>query len=151
MVQPFDLIAGGGPDNVWIVECGRAADWGGSFSAFQSAIRSAAVTVDPVTEGLPGSAVPPFFAVEYQSPSLGTVSFSWEGPLVVAGEEIPIGAYPRYDNPWTQTDFLSEDLLLYDAETSHGLWHDFERGKRWTPGLRRPRPGPGTPRGHRQR
>jgi len=139
MVQPFDLIAKGGPDNVWIVECGRAADWGGSFSDFQAAIRSASVSVDPLTVGSPGSTVPPFFEVAYESPSLGAVSFGWDSPLMVAGEEIPIGDYPRYDNPWTQTDFLNKDLLLHDAETHHGLWHSFEKGKRLAPRLRSPR------------
>lgn len=130
MLEPFDLIAYGGPDNVWIVECGRAADWGGSFTDFQNAIRAASVIVTPVTEGLPGSAVPPFFEVEYQSPSLGTVSFSWEGPLLVAGEEVPIRGYPRYENPWTRTEFLDRNLLLHDAETGASLWQEFEKGKR---------------------
>jgi hypothetical protein len=143
MVQPFDLIADGGPDNVWIVECGRAADWGGSFTAFQDAIRAASVTVTPVIDGLPGGAIPPLFEVEYQSPSLGTLSFGWESPLVVDGEEIPIGDYPRYDNPWTQTEFLNKDLLLQDPATGNSLWQDFERAKRlvarlkWPPGQRR--------------
>jgi len=149
MVEPFDLIAAGGADNVWIVECGRAADWGGSFSDFREAIRSASVTVNPVTEGLSGSAVPPFFEVEYQSPSLGMVSFGWENPLVVAGEEIPIGDYLRYDNPWTQTEFLNKNLLLRDAETRHSLWQNFDRGTRSAPRLRLPRNRPGRPRGDR--
>jgi hypothetical protein len=130
MLEPFDLIADGGPDNVWIVECGRAADWGGSFTAFQDAIRAASVIVTPVSEGLPASAVPPFFEVEYQSPSLGTVSFGWEGPLMVAGEEVPIRGYPRYENPWTRTEFLDRNLLLHDAETGESLWQEFEKGKR---------------------
>jgi hypothetical protein len=136
MVQPFDLIAEGGADNVWIVECGRAADWGGSFRDFQDAIRAASVTVVPVTDGLPSGAVPPFFEVEYESPSLGTVSFSWEGSLRVAGQEIPIGDYPRYDNPWTRTEFLDKDLLLHDVETEHTLWQSFDKGKRRTPSVR---------------
>jgi len=145
MLQPFDLIAHGGPDNVWIVECGRAADWGGSFTDFQDAIRTAGVTVTPVTEGLPASAEPPFFEVEYQSPSLGAVSFGWEDPLVVNGEETPIGDYPRYDNPWTETEFLDKNLLLQDPTTGNRLWQDFERGKRRA--ARRGRPWPWRP-GH---
>jgi hypothetical protein len=151
MVQPFDLIADGGPDNVWIVECGRAADWGGSFTAFQDAIREASITVTPVTEGLPDSAVPPFFEVGYESPRLGMVSFGWESPLVVNGEEIPIGDYPRYDNPWTQTEFLNQDLLLHDPTTRNSLWQDFERAKRLAARPRLPRHGSGWPPGHRRR
>jgi hypothetical protein len=151
MLQPFDLIADGGPDNVWIVECGRAADWGGSFTAFQDAIRAASVNVVPVTEGLPISAVPPFFEVEYESPSLGTVSFGWESPLLVADEEIPIRDYPRYDNPWTQTEFLSQDLVLHDRATGAGLLQYFEKGRRFAFRLKSPRHRPGKRRGHRRR
>jgi hypothetical protein len=151
MDKPFDLIAYGGPDNVWIVECGRAADWGGSFAAFQDAIRTAGVTVTPVTDGLPRGTVPPFFEVEYQSPSLGTVSFSWEGPLVVAGEEIPIRDYPRYHNPWTQTQFLDKDLLLHDPETGAGLRQDFEKVKRGIFRWKWPGKKPKWPWGHRHR
>src|SRR5262249_38350267 len=44
MLKPFDLVAQGGADNVWIVECGRAADWP-SFAAFRSAVASAPVDV----------------------------------------------------------------------------------------------------------
>ncbi len=58
------------------------------------------------------------------------MSFSWEGPLVVAGEEIPIRGYPRYENPWTRTEFLDRNLLLHDAETGASLWQEFEKGKR---------------------
>jgi hypothetical protein len=133
MVAPFDLIADGGPDNVWIVECGRAADWG-SFAAFQSAIRASQVSVNPVTEGLPEEAVPPFFEVSYRSPSLGALSFGWESPLVVDGEEIPISGYPRYDNPWSQVAFQSVDQLIHDWKTDTLLLHNFERG--WRVGFR---------------
>ena len=37
MIEPFDLRANGGPNNVWIAECGRVAEWG-SFTAFREAI-----------------------------------------------------------------------------------------------------------------
>jgi len=63
----------------------------------------------------------------------------------VNGEEIAIGDYPRYDNPWTETEFLDKNLLLKDTTTGNRLRQDFERGKRgvawrgrlWPPGHRR--------------
>ncbi len=44
MVQPFDLVAPGGADNVWIVEVGRRADHG-EFADFVGAISAAEVEV----------------------------------------------------------------------------------------------------------
>jgi hypothetical protein len=43
---PFDLVAEGGAENVWIIECARAGDWE-SFEAFRAAITSATVEVTP--------------------------------------------------------------------------------------------------------
>ena len=131
MIQPFDLVAAGGPDNVWIVECGREADWG-SFAAFRAAVANAAVQVTAVTDGLPPRARPPFFEVVYDSPSQGEVAFAWEGPLRVQGEEIPIADYPRYDNPWVQRRFEDRDLFVFDPATRHGLGHNFAAARRST-------------------
>jgi hypothetical protein len=125
MTLPFDLVATGGPDNVWIVECGRAADWE-SFEAFQEAVRVAPVTVTPVTAGLPAGAVPPFFDVVYQSPSQGELEFSWTGPLVVAGAEMPIADYPRMENPWASIEFGDRNAVFYDRQTSTGLAHQID-------------------------
>jgi hypothetical protein len=129
MVLPWDLIAAGGPDNVWIVECGRATDWD-SFAAFQAAVRNAPLTIEAVTTGLPGGARPPFFEVSYQSPSQGQVQFSWTGPLTVEGVVVPLTGSPRMDNPWAQVPFEDKRLFAYDEGTRAGLWHDLEAGKR---------------------
>lgn len=122
LTLPFDLIASGGPDNVWIVEAGRAADWG-SFAAFRAALAAASVEVTPITTGLPSNARPPFFEVRYQSPSQGEIEFSWTGPLRVAGVEIPITDYPRMDNPWTRIEFGERSAVYYDPDTRAGLGH----------------------------
>jgi hypothetical protein len=140
MALPFDLVADGapagggpapGPDNAWIVECGRQADWG-SFDAFRAAIASAALTINPVVTGLPPRARPPFFEVAYASPSQGQMAFSWTGPFVVDGVEVPISGYARYDNPWVHEPFEAKGLFLFDAATRNGLGHDFERARRMT-------------------
>jgi hypothetical protein len=128
MVKPFDLVAAGGSDDVWIVECGDAAR-SGSFADFQDAIRDAAVTVTPVTTGLPLGARAPFFEVAYDSPSQELVTFSWTGPFVVNGTEVPLDGYPRMENPWTSTAFEDQDLALVSPNGS-ALYHDFARGVR---------------------
>jgi hypothetical protein len=130
MTRPFDLVADGGPDDVWIVECGRAADWG-SFAAFEEAVRSAPVQVTAVADGLPPGAIPPFFEVVYDSPSQGRIEFSWTGPLLVRGQEVPITGYPRWDDPWAHVPFQEKNLYLYDASTGAGLWQDFATPRRF--------------------
>jgi hypothetical protein len=72
------------PDNIWICEMGTAAQWG-SLSGFADAVAYAAVAC----QGL---------HVDYESPSLGKVSFGYTGPLSVAGEEVQLADYPRFDN-----------------------------------------------------
>ena len=125
MILPFELRAEGGADNVWVVECGSLADHG-SFEAFQSLFRDDLVAVTPVTTGLPADALPPFFQVVYDSPSQGRISFGWEDPLVVAGAEVPISDYPRYDNPWASVPFFEQNVRIWDPESRTGLEHDHD-------------------------
>jgi hypothetical protein len=73
-------------DNVWICEMGRKADWGG-FAAFVDAVSTSPL----LSDGL---------ALRYHSPSLGEVTFGWEGPLTVAGKEVPLRTDMRFDNPY---------------------------------------------------
>jgi hypothetical protein len=40
-------------------------------------------------------------SVRYGAPGLGEVSFAWDGPLRVAGREIALHEYRRFDNPYT--------------------------------------------------
>ena len=120
----FDLVADGGADNVWIVEVGRAADWE-SFEAFAAAITSATVEVAPL--GMDG-AISKGFDVSYASPQQGTVTFGWNTPLTVDGEEIAIDGYPRMDNPWTHVEHGSLEVDVEDG--GFGLRVDFEEGTR---------------------
>lgn len=99
MTRPFDLVAEGGADNVWIVECGRAAEWG-SFEAFRAAILAAPVEVislGPAEE----NGISPGFDVVYESPSQGRIRFGWEAPLIVNGIVQPTADFPRFDNPYS--------------------------------------------------
>ncbi|MBX3027267.1 hypothetical protein KF840_20410 [bacterium] len=124
MTRPFDLRANGGPDNVWIIECGRAADWG-SFDAFRAAVAGAAVSVaprPPVDGRLDG------FDVTYDSPSQGRLAFGWQAPFTRDGIALPIRDFPRRDNPWSQTAYGSPRTAI-DVE-GHRVDLDFELGTR---------------------
>jgi len=94
MTQPFDLLAEGGADNVWIVEVGTVDE--GSFDEFVAAITANEPEITGEGE----------VDVRWLSPSNGEMSFGWEAPLVVDGLERPIGDFPRHESPWGAIDRL---------------------------------------------
>ncbi len=96
MTQPFDLVAEGGPDNVWIVEVGTDAD--GPFDDFVEAVTGSAPVVDRSADG---------FTVAWVSPSSGAVSFGWSEPFIVDGSEVPVAEFPRHESPWGTIDRLA--------------------------------------------
>ena len=104
----FDLVAEGGADNTWIVELGSLDEWPGGFDAFMAAFDESLVTFPDVGDGP--------VEVAYESPSRGTITFGWEADLVVDGAVQPLGGYPRYDNPFVQTDFLDTRYEVSDGE-----------------------------------
>jgi len=92
LTQPFDLVAEGGANNVWIVEVGDAATYE-TFDAFRSAIAGARVSVDA-----------DFRTAEYESPSQGVMRFGLEGALTVDGSEVAFGD-ERMRNPFVTVPF----------------------------------------------
>ena len=126
MTRPFDLVASGGANNVWIVEVGTAHQWG-SFEAFKDAITATAPQVvdlgtDETTFLSRG------FDVVYESPSQGHISFGWAQPLVVNGRTTATSDFPRYDNPWTTASAGSGHVLVEYGR--FGLELDFVAGTR---------------------
>ena len=113
MSEPFDLIAEGGPDNVWIVEVGTSDD--GTFDEFVAAVTANEPEV--TGEGQ--------VDVRWVSPSAGEMSFGWESPLIVDGTEQPIADFPRHESPWGTIERL-ETLHEWDAGGAR-LELDFER------------------------
>jgi hypothetical protein len=124
--QPFDLVAEGSAQNVWIVECGDQARWG-SFATFQDAVASAEITVTPIPDQ-DGDFFADGFDVSYASPSQGLVTFGWHAPLVVGGSEIELAGYPRYDNRYVQTPFDSRRYEV--AAGGYTLLLDFDEDLR---------------------
>ncbi len=129
---PFDLVADGA-QNAWVVQIGDVDEWG-SFEAFRSALTAADVQAEPVADG-DDDGFDDGFAVTYQAPGRGTVTFSWHDPLIVDGAEIPLRWGWRFDNPFLKTRF---DATRYDtAADGHRLFLDFNSGAR----LATPAPG----------
>jgi hypothetical protein len=124
LTQPFDLVADGGSDNVWITEVGDASRWK-SFSAFRAAVRAAPITVQarPRNGNLSGG-----FDVQYASPSEGTMQFGWTGGLRVNGSDVALHTNTRIDNPWVRVPFQGKQYVVRDGHASLAL--DFERQTR---------------------
>ncbi len=90
------------PDNVWLVEMGRRADWG-DFAAFVEAVAASAITCTGLD-------------VSYNSPSQGWLEFSWAGPLRMMGQEIALHDYPRFDNRYCQCAFTAPQIHIQRGE-----------------------------------
>lgn len=108
MVKPFDLVAEGGPDNVWIVEVGTKAD--GDLDAFVAKLTANAPRVERGDDG---------FSVSWASPSSGDIEFSNSGPFTVDGKDQKLGDFPRHESPWGSVDHLSK---TYALEAGDAKW-----------------------------
>lgn len=117
MTLPFDLVAEGGADNVWIVEVGTEDE--GSFDEFVRAVTA----VEPEVTGERADT-----SVQWTSPTGGPITFGWETAFTVDGTEQPLGDFPRHESPWGTVDRLS---TIHRWETPNGVLElDFEAGTR---------------------
>ncbi|MEZ5140138.1 MAG: hypothetical protein R2711_15620 [Acidimicrobiales bacterium] len=117
LTEPFDLVAPGGPDNVWIVEVGDAgvAD---SFDAFVDGVLASEPEVVRDDEG---------FTVTWTSPTSGEVTFGSTAPFTVGGKEQAIGDFPRHESLIGTVDRLATSYALAGDEAKLDL--DFDA---WT-------------------
>ncbi len=108
--HPINELRVASSDHAWIVEMGCAQQWG-IFSDFVDAIVSASLTVDGLS-------------VRYTSPSQGLIEFGWDEALRVAGADIQLHNYPRFDNPYCQAEFEARDYIIQHGGLTHRL--DFD-------------------------
>jgi hypothetical protein len=117
MRQPFDLVAEGGPDNVWVVEVADRST--GDVDAWAAAVVASEPAVERDDDG---------FVVRWTSPAAGDLRFGSTGPFTVGGEEVPLGDFPRHESQWATVDRLA---TRYDVRTPDGrLTLDFDRRTR---------------------
>ena len=114
MVRPFDLVASGGPDNVWVVE---VADQ--DVDRWMADVVAAEPDVERDDDG---------FRVRWTSPAWGGVGFGSTGPFTVAGEEVALGDFPRHESRWATVDRLASRYEVRTPEAD--LILDFQRGTR---------------------
>ncbi|HEX2576079.1 MAG TPA: hypothetical protein VHK88_07000 [Aquihabitans sp.] len=152
LTERFDLVAEGGPDNVWITEVANASDYEGDdpFQAFVEAVTASKPQVTGAGYQCPACADsspvdllpkdPSIGAnVRWVSPSQGEITFGWTPkdtaqplpPLVVDGEEQEL--HPptlRWDAPYASAEF---DTGVYRAELDGATMEiDFPKGTRRT-------------------
>lgn len=110
--ERFELVAWGGPDNVWILEVGDAERCG-SFDGFCDEVVAAAVEVTDHGWGDAGGHVG--FDVSYRSPGEGVLRLDREGRLEVDGQPVATSGYPRFDNPFTSVSAGGSVVRLADG------------------------------------
>jgi hypothetical protein len=117
MTEPFDLVAEGGPDNVWIVEVGEATD--GSFAGWAASVAANVPEVDRADAG---------FTVTWTSPSAGAVAFGSTAAFEVDGKEVPIIDFPRHESRFGTVEHLETAFGFASENATLDL--DFERQAR---------------------
>ncbi len=118
MLQPYDLVAPGGPDNVWIAEVGDV-DASTSFEAFMAACNASEPRIERDETG---------FTVAWQSPTAGEVTFGSTGPFTVAGVEQQIADFPRHESQLGTVEHL--DTVFELESDAARLVLDFEASTR---------------------
>ena len=113
ILQGEGLIADG-KRNAWICQLGREAV-DGPFDDWSATIADARLVVDDLD-------------VTYDAPGLGEAHVAWEGPFTVAGKEVEITGYRRFDNPYCQSDYESARYEI--SHDGASLTLDFSRGER---------------------
>ena len=85
-----------GPQNVWLCVMGRA-EVDGAFDKFKRKMLRMKLN----WQGL---------AVKIKTPRRDEISFGWEDPLVVNGQEQPLGGFKHFDNPYVTADLPASQL-----------------------------------------
>jgi len=112
--QAGQEIVAKGRQNIWLCQVGRKQT-DGSFEEFVQKLSQSAIAVDGLQ-------------VEYAADGIGKVDFGWTSPLTVDGKNIPLTNYPRWENPYAQIEFGSEQFHIHHNGKELNL--DFTRGIR---------------------
>jgi hypothetical protein len=107
-----------GRKNAYIVELGSIEDYG-TFDNFTTSLSETRVDVRHLAVG---------YDIQYLSPTRGLVKVAWNGPMTVAGEEVDLGPYPKFEN-----EFCIQAFNTLRTTIEHGnmkLVLDFENATR---------------------
>jgi hypothetical protein len=116
--QPFDLVAEGGADNVWICEVGDASR-SGSFEQYCADRVESVIQV--TNHGWDPDGGHRGFSVSYPSARRGTLELGPDGPLVADRIEVPLDGGHRIDNPWATVEWGQTTVSIDDGDWSLDL------------------------------
>lgn len=109
-----DVIALG-KQNIWITQLGRKAE-DGQFEEFMQKMLEAKLSFGTGMQ------------VSFDSPGNGVVKVAWDGPVTVDGRDISLENYPRYYNPYVQTDKDPQEIHVeVEGEELYLNWKTGER------------------------
>lgn len=129
LTEPFDLVALGGADNVWVVEVGRVGEGDGryaDFEEFQDSVLAATPLVSqeaPGADGLAGR-----FSVLYDSPGAGALGVAPDGSMTLDGKTVSMDEDVRFSNPFATAAVGDTELTITAADNS--LTVNLETGER---------------------
>ena len=127
LAQPFDLVADGGADNVWLTQVGDAVAVPGLRGVPRRRARPPGAGRGPARRRRAGRRL-------RRRPTSrrprARVSFGTTGPLTVKGADVALDTGKRYDNPWALADFGASAITI--ADTAGALKLDFAHGSRVT-------------------
>jgi hypothetical protein len=113
LTEPFDLVAEGGADNVWVVEVGHGGTEGarspdlraGRWTDFDQFVDALVAATPEVAQGPPGAdGLAGELSVRYESPGAGELEVSGEGGLRVGGTPWSPPSGLRFDNPFVRAE-----------------------------------------------
>jgi hypothetical protein len=91
-----------GRQNIWLCMMGRQAT-DGSFAEFQEAVLALDVEMQ-------ADELHPPLNVRCTTPRGERLSFGWEGPLLLDGEEQPLSGYRHYDSPYCVAEMGATEM-----------------------------------------
>ena len=129
LTEPFDLVARGGADNVWVVEVGSLGEGEGRYDDFESFQESLLAATPLVTQAAPGpDGLPGAFSVLYNSPGAGALAVEPDGTMSHDGEVVEPDDDVRFSNPFTDVK-VGETRIDIQA-SGHQLEVDLATGER---------------------
>ncbi len=84
--------------NIWLCQMGCKVD-DGEFSDFVEKLSTAQIAFSGMN-------------VRFQSPGNGAVRFGWQGGFSVDGVKVQLHDYPRYENPFSKTEFNADEIMV---------------------------------------
>ena len=89
--------------NAFVCERGSAIEYN-TYENFKTSISQTQIQVTPQNTG---------YNIQYNSPSQGFVTVTWDNPMKVNSVNVDIGPYPRFDNEYCYQVFGTNTTKIH--------------------------------------